>query len=204
VLTFIGNYKHDRLNLTPTVQFQGGAQYGRPLQVAGIDPSAKTAGATGTGCSPLAGAGSTTAGDPRYPGTQPGSPYNAATCPFGMPIPDPFVGHFDNYGQFTEPNKLAVNLSVAYDISKQTKVRVDFVNVLTSCWGGSTVPWRVGGKAGCDDAGTTYVSNFYNPGDVVQPSFAYPYAPNFGGVFQSTTAGQANPFQVFASINIKF
>ncbi len=48
------------------------------------------------------------------------------------------------------------------------------------------------------------MSNFYNPGDTIQPLVQFPYIPNLGNVFQSTTAGQANPFQVYATINIKF
>jgi Carboxypeptidase regulatory-like domain/TonB dependent receptor-like, beta-barrel/TonB-dependent Receptor Plug Domain len=194
VLTFIGNYKHGKFNITPTAQFQGGSQYGRPLQVSGVNP---------TTCSPLAGAGTTTAGDPRYPGTQPGSPYDAASCGGAIVIPNPFIGHFDNYGQYTEPNRLALNLSLSYDLSKQVSFKVDMVNVTTSCWGGSNVPWKVGGRAGCDYGGGTFASNFYNPGDVIQAGYNQPYAPTFGNVFQSTAGGQANPFQVYATINIK-
>ncbi|GAC1573440.1 MAG: hypothetical protein NVS3B7_04760 [Candidatus Elarobacter sp.] len=194
VLTFIGNYKHGRLNVTPTLQFQGGVQYGRPLQVLGVDPIR---------CAALPASGTTTANDPRYPGTQPGKPYDASSCGGGIPIPNPFVGHYDNYGQYTEPNKLAGNLSLTYEVSKQTSFRIDMVNVLATCFGGSDVPWKVGGRAGCVYAGGTFASNFYNPGDRIQPGFDKPYAPNFGSVFQSTTGGQANPFQVYATVNIK-
>ena len=198
VLTLIGNYKKGRFNVTPTAQFQGGAQYGRPLQIVGVDPA--------RGCTPInpTAPAASTGTDPRYPGALSGAPYDASTCGFAIPIPNPFVGHFDNYGQYTEPNKLAANLSLSYDVSKQTTVRLDFVNVIATCWGGSNVPWRVGGRAGCDYSGGQYVSNFYNPGDAIQPLVQFPYAPNFGNVFQSTTGGQANPFQVYATVNIKF
>ncbi|BDE05481.1 hypothetical protein WPS_07570 [Vulcanimicrobium alpinum] len=195
VLTLIANYKRGPWNFTPTAQFQGGAQYGRPLQVVGVDPAA--------GCSAL-NAATTTNGDPRYPGTQAGSPYNAATCGGSIVIPDPFVKHFDNYGQFTEPNKLGVNLTVSYDLNKQSTLRVDFVNVVAQCFGGTPVPWNPGGRAGCNFGGGTYGSNFYNPGDTLQPGFNYPYAPTFGNVFQSVTGAQANPFELYATLNIKF
>jgi len=198
VFTLVGNYKKAKFNITPTIQFQGGATYGRPLQIVGIDPARGC-----TAINPTAPATSTGT-DPRYPGAQPGAPYDASTCASAIPIPNPFVGHFDSYGQYTEPNKLATNLSLSYDISKQTTIRIDMVNVLTSCWGGSNVPWRQGGRFGCDYSGGQYVSNFYNPGDAIQPLVQFPYAPNLGNVFQSTTAGQANPFQVYATINIKF
>ncbi len=77
------------------------------------------------------------------------------------------------------------------------------VNVATSCWGGSNVPWKIGGRAGCAYGGGTFASNFYNPGDVIQRGYDQPYAPTFGNVFQSTAGGQANPFQVYTSLNIK-
>ncbi|HEY0395516.1 MAG TPA: carboxypeptidase regulatory-like domain-containing protein [Candidatus Elarobacter sp.] len=197
VLTLIANYRRGPLSLTPTLQFQGGAQYGRPLEVAGIDPA--------RGCSALnpAAPAPTTGGDPRYPSTQPGSPYDASTCAAGIAVPDPFAGRFDRYGQFTEPNKLAVNLSLSYELSRQATLRFDFVNVVANCWGGSNVPWRVGGKFGCDYGDAPYVSNFSNPGDTIQRYVAYPYAPNAGSIFQSTTGGQANPSQIYATLNIK-
>src|SRR6202035_1808608 len=162
----------------------GGAQYGRPLQVAGVNPAG--------GCNPL-GAAATTAGDPRYPGAQAGTPYDASSCASSIVIPDPFVGHFDNYGQFTEPNKISGNISLSYDVTNRATLRVDFVNVVAKCFGGSNVPWKVSGAAGCVYGGGTYVSNFYNPGDKLQAGFDQPYAPVFGSVFQSTTGGQANP-----------
>jgi Carboxypeptidase regulatory-like domain/TonB-dependent Receptor Plug Domain len=195
VLTFIGNYKHDRWNFTPTAQFQGGAQYGLPLSTAGVNPAA--------GCAPLA--AGTTANDPRYPnGALGGAPYDASSCAGQIPIPNQFTKQFDPYGAFTEPNKLSVNLSTSYDFSKQVTARLDFVNVVATCFGGSNVPWKIGGRAGCDYTGYRTVGNFYNPGDVIQTRVAYPYGPNFGNVFQSTTGGQANPFQVYATLNIKF
>lgn len=204
VLTLVANYKHQRLNITPTLQFQGGAQYGRPLQVVGIDP-ARASGTPPKACSPLnpSAPATSTGNDPRYPGNQPGAPYDASTCPFGIPIPNPFVGHFDNYGQYTEPNKLAGNVSFSYDLSKNTTFRLDLVNVVATCWGGSNVPWRQNGRFGCNYSGGQYVSNFYNPGDAIQPLVQFPYAPNLGNVFQSTTGGQANPFQLYATFNIK-
>ncbi|MGZ3550139.1 MAG: hypothetical protein ACXWNZ_17815 [Vulcanimicrobiaceae bacterium] len=50
------NYKHDKLSITPTLQFQGGGRCGSPESNYGIDPTA--------GRLPLA--GSNSVGDPRY------------------------------------------------------------------------------------------------------------------------------------------
>ena len=196
ILTFIGNYKHGRLNITPTAQFQGGAQYGIPLGTQGIDPV--------KACAALPGAAATTAGDPRYPGPAIAAlPYDASSCVGSIPIPNTVTHQYDPYGSFTEPNKLSINLSTSYEISKHITARLDFVNIVSSCFGGSNVPWKVTGAAGCDYGRTAYVGNFYNPGDAIQSRVSQPYGPVFGNVFQSTTAGQANPFQVFGSLNIK-
>ncbi len=196
VLTFIGNYKHGRLNITPTAQFQGGAQYGLPLSTQGVDP-AKT-------CTALPGAGATTAGDPRYPGAAIGAlPYDASSCTGAIPIPNIFTNQYDPYGAFTEPNKLSINLSGSYDLSNKVTIRVDLVNLVSTCFGGSNVPWKAGGKAGCNYSGYRSTGNFFNPGDVIQARVAYPYGPTFSNVFQSTSAGQADPFQVYATINFK-
>ncbi len=175
------------------MQFQGGVQYGRPLQISGVNP---------VGCAAL-GTATTTAGDPRYPGTQAGAPYDASSCTGAIVVPNPFVGHFDNYGQYTEPNKIGGNLSISYDLTKNITLKADMVNVIATCFGGSNVPWKVGGRAGCVYGGGTYASNFYNPGDKIQPGFDQPYAPTFGGVFQSTTGGQANPFQLYVTLSAK-
>ncbi len=196
ILTFVGNWKHGRLNITPTAQFQGGAQYGLPLATQGIDP-AKT-------CTALPGAAATTAGDPRYPGAAIAAlPYDASSCTGSIPIPNPLTRQYDPYGSFTEPNKLSMNLSASYELSKHITARLDFVNVVSKCFGGSNVPWKVGGAAGCDYTRSAYVGNFYNPGDVIQSRVSVPYGPVFSNVFQSTSAGQANPFQVFGSLNVK-
>lgn len=194
VASLILNYKHDKLNITPTFQFMGGGQYGRPTQVFGVNPAS-----CGT---PL---GSAFANDPRYPnGAAGGSPYNASNCAKSMLIPDPYTGHFDNYGAFREPNVFYGNISFSYDVTPRVTAHLDLVNVIAKCWGGTNVPWRVSGNAGCNyGVGGSYTSNFYNPGDAIDQVAKYPYNPNFGSVFQSSSGGQANPFQFFFSMNVK-
>lgn len=194
VASLILNYKHDKLNVTPTFQFMGGGQYGRPTQVFGANPAS----CGGVLATPVA-------NDPRYPnGAAGGSPYNAATCASSLLIPDPYTGHFDNYGAFREPNVFYGNLSFSYDLSPKITAHLDLVNLIAKCWGGSNVPWRISGNAGCNyGVGGFYSSNFYNPGDQIDQIAKYPYNPNFGSTFQSTSGGQANPFQFFFSMNVK-
>ena len=147
----------------------------------------------------------TTGTDPRYPGSQPGAPYDASTCTGSIAIPNPFVGHFDSYGQYTEPNKLGrkpvavVRRLQADDDSHRLRQRDhDAAGAAATFLGASAA----------SSAATT-------PADRTSPtsttretrssrSCSSRTRPNLGNVFQSTTAGQGNPFQVYATINIKF
>jgi hypothetical protein len=198
----VTNYKHGRLNITPSFQFQAGARYGRPLSTPGIDPAA--------GCA--ARAGSTT-NDPRYPyGAAGGAPFDAATCnpspaTFVLSIPDPYTGHFDRYGEYREPNVLSGNLGISYDISRRAKVSLLGVNLLSSCWGGSRVPWQLSGRAGCNYGSQSgaYIGNLYNPGDQLVPLTQYPYNPTFvsAGGLQQNTGGNALFPQFFMTVQVK-
>jgi hypothetical protein len=201
VVTLVLNYKHDRWNFTPTVQLQAGSTYGRPLELPGINPAA--------GCgTPLVGS---TTGDPRYPFGGPavgtgGGPYDARNClGSGIAIPDPYTGKFDNFGAFKQPTKVGANFQVTYQWSPRIKLSALAANVFTGCYGGSNVPWKVTGysKAGCVYGGNTSTSNYYNPGDVIDPQILYPYGPVFGSVFQSVTGAQNNPFQAYFTMEVK-
>jgi outer membrane receptor protein involved in Fe transport len=194
VAAFILSYKKGPLTITPSVQFQAGARYGSPLAVQGVAPD--SCGAT---------LGTPLAGDPRYsagsPG--PGSPYNAATCASVIPIPNPQTGHFDGIGEYVQPNLLATNLSVNYDITKRLSVNLIGANLFNRCFGGSKVPWAVG-NLGCAYAQAgTYVANVYNPGDVIQPYAAQSYVPNLGGALQSIPAGSPLPFEMYVNFKLR-
>jgi outer membrane receptor protein involved in Fe transport len=197
VAALVLNYKHGPLSVTPSFQFQGGARYGAPLNTVGLDP----AGGCGVLSSPIA-------GDPRYPyGAPGGQPYDAATCNAFQQIPNPFSKRFDNYGQYLEPNVITGNLGISYDLNKKTRVSLLGVNLLSSCFGGSRVPWAVSGRVGCNLGGIsgTYVGNLYNPGDRLQTITQYPYIPNFtsAGNLQNNTGGQALYPQFFLTVQTK-
>ena len=116
--TLLLNYKHDRLSITPSLQFQAGNRYGAPLTTNGIDPT--------QGCGALA--GGSVAGDPRYPyGASGGRPFDATTCASiaGVSIPDPYTGQFDGVGAFREPAQLLGNLRVNYDVNPKRHGHAD-------------------------------------------------------------------------------
>jgi len=194
VAAFILSYKKGPLTIAPSVQFQAGSRYGSPLAVQGVAPD--TCGAT---------LGTPVAGDPRYGNGSPGGglPYNASSCTGAISIPNPQTGRFDGIGQYVQPDLLATNLSINYDITKRLSVNVVGANLFNRCFGGSKVPWGVG-NLGCAyiQAGS-YVGNFYNPGDTLQPFAANSYTPNLGGALQSVAAGSPLPFEVYVNFNLK-
>jgi hypothetical protein len=196
LVALVTNYRHGRLNVTPSFQFLGGARYGTPLSTVGADPAA--------GCGALS---SAIANDPRYPyGAPGGQPFEAASCNNFLQIANPYVHHFDNYGQFLEPNVLTGNLGVSWDVSRKVKVNLLGVNLLSSCFGGSRVPWAVSGRLGCNlGAIGTYAGNLYNPGDRIDTVARYPYTPNFtsAGNLQNNTGGQSLYPQFFLTVSTK-
>jgi hypothetical protein len=193
VVALIMQYKKDRLRVTPSVQFFAGSRYGTPFAVGGVAPDT---------CTSLP--GTTAATDPRYAGTgaSAGAGYDASSCTGSLFIPDPATKTFDTVGQFVQPNLLNVNLQVSYDINPRLTLQLTGANILTSCFGGSNVPWAIGGRIGCGYANALAVGNFYNPGDVIQPGFQFPYAPSIGSALQSLAQQAVNPFQLFVELRI--
>ncbi|HEY0394318.1 MAG TPA: TonB-dependent receptor [Candidatus Elarobacter sp.] len=205
VATLILNYKKDKWNFTPTVQFTGGGRYGSPVQGVGIDPT--------SGCSPLT--GGAIAGDPRYPyGAPGGAPYLAQTCgqntapgePGFIYAPNPFTKVFDTPGSFVEPNQLIANIGIGYQANKRLKLNLLAVNAFGTCWGGTQQAWtHYSSKIGCWYGAATglQAGNFYNPGNGFQNQ-AYPYFPVLGGIAGQQAYGtNVQPLQVFFSAQFK-
>ncbi len=202
VATLVLNYKHDRLSITPSLQFTAGNRYGAPLTTPGIDPASK--------CGfPLPG---TTTGDPRYPyGAAGGSPYSAnhGHCLADLSIPDPYTGQFDAIGAFREPAQLLGHLRIGYELSPRATVTVTLANLLQTCFGGQSTAFTyfqgnnvcsygnlVGGPS------TPPVGNAYNPGANVQTFLRYPYQPSFG-VYNDLTSSVNEPFGAYVNIQLK-
>ena len=205
VVSFLLSYKHDKLRVSPTIQFSGGGKYGDPVAGLGIDPAAGCALSGAPGVVPGSKAGPIAPGaDPRYPyGAPGGQPYLAQSCTSALIAPDAFTGQFDNFGVFTEPDNLTANLQVDYDVTPRVTLSVVTTNLLDSCFGGTQVPWGQGSRIGCWYTPLNYVGNFYNPGSPFQGTNGYPYGPSFGTVFQSVYGAQSNPINLFVTAKIK-
>jgi hypothetical protein len=201
VATLVLNYKHNRLSVTPSFQFQAGNRYGAPLTTPGIDPA--------SGCPALTGS---TSGDPRYPyGADGGRPYGVAfgECKASLSIPDPYTGQFDAIGAFREPAQLLGHLRIAYEVSPRVSVNVTLTNLYQACFGGQTTGFTyfkgtnvcsygnlVGGPS------TPPVGNAYVPGANVQTFLRYPYQPSFG-VYNDLTNSVNQPFSAYVSLKVQ-
>jgi TonB dependent receptor/Carboxypeptidase regulatory-like domain/TonB-dependent Receptor Plug Domain len=186
--TLLVQYKKDRFAITPALQFVAGQRYGVPITTPGIDPTA---------CTAIL--GSSTTGDPRYPGgAVGGSPYDATSCGSITAIPNPLSGRFDSIGQYVQPAIAILHLQASYDVSKRITLVANFANLYAKCFGGSKVPWSVGGACSygtpLDGSGIAPYGNAYNPGFNLQPVANTPYGPGFGA---------SPPFNAYIEARIK-
>jgi len=214
------NWKHDKLSITPSIQYFGSGFYGAPLQTLGIDPATNLIpgnnffygeGFTG-GCS-----GTLTSGfpDSRYPFGPPavgtgGAPYDALTCNSAINIPDPYTGKFDTLGAFRTPQQLLGNLQVTFDATPRVSYVVSALNLVDTCWGGTKEPWTVAASnKACwyglpGYAPLSYGGNFNNPDTTFQPLVQYPYQPYFGLTGGETTGnGAVAPVQLQFEVKVK-
>jgi hypothetical protein len=187
VATLLVQYKHDKLAVTPALQFSAGQRYGAPATTPGIDP---------TSCTGVLGS---TTGDARYSyGAAGGSAYDASTCGNSIVIPDQNTGMFDGIGAFVAPSSLQLHLQTSYDVSKRVTLVANFANIINRCFGGTKVPFSVQGAcsygttAGAG-AGPQPIGNMYNPGNAIQPMLQTPYYPYFSGM----------PFNMYFEARIK-
>jgi hypothetical protein len=189
--TLLLQYKHDKLAVTPAVQFFAGQRYGAPASTLGVAPDT---------CTGIVGSA---AGDPRYNyGAVGGSGFDYSKCgTLTGGIPDPYTGKFDNIGAFVQPSQLQLHLQIAYDVTPRVSLVVNFANLVNTCFGGSKTGFTVPGTCSYNIVGngaTGDVGNLYNPGSAIQPYVNTPYAPTFGfGPFSKA------PFGVFVSARVK-
>lgn len=159
------NWKHNKLSITPSLNFQTGGYYGSPIDTQGLDPRSCMLNSRATGITKLS------------PKTNPlqcnylslSSP--GVTTFAYLYVPDPQTGAFlyDNYQQ---PSSLVGNLQIAYDVSPNIRLTALSEGLFHTCFGGTTAPWtRVypPGNVICGYSASggslnnsLYPSNFYN------------------------------------------
>ena len=88
-------------------------------------------------------------------------------------IPNPATGHFDTFGQFTQPWQFNMGLQMHYDVSPRVSANLTVANLVNECFGGSVTQWSQQFAPSNTICGYSpnlfYISNFYNgsgPNDV--------------------------------------
>ena len=212
--TLLLNYRHNKLAVTPSLQFFSGSSYGTPLDVSGLDPRVCTQNAAAAGITALS------------PGTDPHqcnylSSNGLSASPFGiLYIPNPQTGQFASPGQYREPNFVGANVAFSYEVSPKVTANLTLANVYHNCFGGTKAPWTSAYPVDRNNCGyaanapgnltSGYVSNFYNgtgPTDKAAngasplPFELQSYTPT--RLTGSSAVGTPIPFSAYFSVNIK-
>ncbi len=207
VSSLLLNWRHDKLAITPSFNFQTGGYYGSPLDVNGQDPRACQLNSAGSGITKLS------------PKTDPlQCNYLDANLPgtyFYIPNPQTGTFAFDNYQQ---PSSIVGNLQVSYDLSPKIKLVVLGANLFHTCFGGTAEPWTAVNSpsyaiCGYSPAGgvlnsTLYPSNFYNGtgiGDYkangARTPFTQSYTPTLGN--NGAIGAAPQPINVYFNAQIR-
>ncbi len=211
--SLILNWRHDKLAITPSFNFQTGGFYGSPLDTEGLDPRT---------CLQNSAAAGITKASPKTNPLQ--CNYLSITAPGLGPfsylyIPDPQTGAFlfDNYEQ---PSSIVGNLQLSYDVSPRIRLMVLGANLFHSCFGGSSAPWTSAippsnvvcgyGPAGGSLNSTLYPANFYNGtgindfkanGARTPANFQQSYTPTGGN--NGAIGAAVQPINVYFNAQVK-
>jgi hypothetical protein len=202
------NERVNKFAITPAFSLNEGAGYGTPGDFQGLDPRTCTANQSSEG---IAGAPNPLTAD--YTSCSHAAVGASGTVPGYLWIPNPSTGKFNNFGQYRQPWQFNMGLQLAYDITPRTTANLTIVNLVNSCFGGSSEPWTKVYPPSGQLCGYTYnkffISNFYNgssPNDVaangvpLNPYFSVPYAPAYGDV---NSFNLPLPMQAYFQIQFK-
>ena len=116
-LTLILNYRTGRFAITPSLNYNSGAEYGAPLSWPGYRPET---------------CGSQLTNSPAAP-----APADPVSCTDAgiLPVftPDKYTGGFDALGQFKQPWRMSLNVNLSYDVSKTVTADLLLSNIVDHC-----------------------------------------------------------------------
>jgi hypothetical protein len=174
--SLVVNYKHGPLTVTPSLTYSTQGKYGSPLVWPGYDPTTCT-------------------------GTTVGNSADTQTCSNFLFIPDKYTGHFDNLGEFAQPQRLTMGLQLGYEFSQHVSTTLTFANLVDVCYQHHQ-PWDNGST--CMYA--QLASNLLAPAGnfVANPpvQLAYPYG-NWYNNIEIGQEGQKLPVQAVLQVNFK-
>jgi hypothetical protein len=202
------NYRVNKFAITPALSLNEGATYGTPADFQGLDPRTCTANQASEG---IAGAANPLTAD--YTSCSHAAVGSSGTNPGYLWIPNPYTGTFDTFGQFRQPWQFNLGLQLQYQVSPKITANISAVNLVNSCFGGSSEPWTKVYPPNGVVCGYGYnkffISNFYNgsnPNDVaangvpLNPYFSVPFAPAYGDV---NSFNLPTPLQLYFQLQFK-
>jgi hypothetical protein len=214
VFALVASYRVHQFAITPALSLNEGAPYGTPSDFHGLDPRQCTqtqAALSGLGGSPIPNAPNPFT--PDYTSCHAAEVGASGTTPGYIWVPNPYTGTFNTFGQYRQPWEFNMGLQLSYNISHYATANMSVVNLVNSCFGGSSEPWTKTFAPSAQVCGYGYnkffISNFYNgssPNDTkangvpLSPYFSVPYAPLYG---DTNSFNLPLPIQVFFQVNFK-
>ncbi len=207
-ITLVLNERVKKFAITPAFSLNEGAPYGTPADFQGLDPRTCSA---NQGSEGITGAPNPLTAD--YTSCSHAAVGASGSTPGYLWIPSQFTGKFNGFGQYRQPWQFNLGLQLAYDITPRTTANLTVVNLVNSCFGGSSEPWTKAYPPNNVACGYSYnkffISNFYNgasPNDInangvpLNKYFSVPYAPAYGDV---NSANLPQPLQLYFQIQVK-
>lgn len=207
-LSAVLSYRHDKFSMTPAFSLNEGALYGTPGDFQGLDPRTCTA---NQGTLGIPDASNPLTAD--YTSCGKAAVGASGTTPGYLWIPSPYTGTFPTFGQYRQPWQFNLGLQLQYDISPRTTANLSVVNLVNSCFGGTSEPWTEVYPPNSLACGYAYnkffISNFWNgasPNDTkangvpLNQYFSVPYAPAYGDV---NSFNLPLPTQLFFQVQFK-
>jgi len=204
------NFRVNKFSITPAFLLNEGATYGTPADFHGLDPRTCSANQGSSGSNIP---GATDPFAPDYTSCGHAVVGASGSTPGYLWVPNPYTGTFDTFGQFRQPWQFNMGAQIQYDISPRTTANLTAVNLVNSCFGGSSEPWTKAYPPNSQVCGYTYnkffISNFFNgpsPGNVASNGvplnkyFTVPFAPAYGDV---NSFNVPLPLQLFFQLQFK-
>jgi hypothetical protein len=211
VASLLLNWRHDKLAITPSFNFQTGGFYGSPLDTEGLDPRSCLLNSATTGITKVS------------PNTNPQQcNYLHTTSPGTgaftyLYVPNPQTGAF-LFGNYEQPSSIVGNLQVTYDVSPRIRLTVLGTSLFHECFGGTSAPWTSAYPpsnvfcgyipAGGSLNSTIYPSNFYNGTGIndfkangAHTPFQQSYTP--GGATNGAIGASAQPINVYFNAQVR-
>jgi len=213
VASLILNWRHQKLAITPSLQWQAGSAYGNPLNVVGQDP--RTCGANQLATA-VPGARQDPATGAFYCDYTTQQALSASSLGI-LYIPNPQTAGFDTFGAYRNPSIMTGNLQISYDVSPRVTAQVTLTSLFHTCFGGTKTPWTAVYSPGSLYCGYVsnqglYVANDFNGpsptaaasngGVTPQPWQLQSYSPRTFNNGESFGAGYV-PFNAYFQLQVK-